>query len=187
MGVSISTFIKIHHINSSMNLKLDEIFTKYGAMSTLPLLNKLYGTCYTWNSNLDVNTNKELNHKWPDIDWLYSEVGSIRIESYRVDESTIILKTPKSVPYGFLQKLSEVLYNIREDSFISGTYESDQYTSLGAFLYGKLWSEVKEYPDEVHQLKMREDDVYFKEIKNNVEWLRRDMETLYDQDSLIED
>ena len=118
---------------------------------------------------------------------MYKEVGSIRIDSYRVDKSTVILKTPKLVPYGFLRKLSEVLYNIREDSFISGTYKSNKYTSLGAFLYGKLWSEVKEYPDEVFQLKMREDDEYFNEIKNNVEWLRRDMEYLYDQDSLIED
>ena len=179
--------LKIHHINPSMKLKLDEIFTKDGAMSMLPLLNKLYGTSYTWNTNLNVKANRDLNHERPESVWMYKEVGSIRIDSYRVDESTVILKTPKLVPYGFLRKLSEVLYNIREDSFISGTYKSNKYTSLGAFLYGKLWSEVKEYPDEVFHKKMREDDEYFNEIKNNVEWLRRDMEYLYDQDSLIED
>ena len=182
MANIMESYVQIHNGNKEVAEKLNQIFGN--GDTSIPLINNLYGTDYTWDINLSREENDEAENTWPDWDWMQEKVGAkwIRCEfDYDDDPENIhlVLETAWSVPQGFLKKLSEVLIDIKEDCYITGTYEDESYDPMGAFLYGKLWDDIEDLDEEIDNDKMWEDDFYMEDIREQVESLRNDIEQVY--------
>ena len=185
MANIMESYVQFRNGNKEVAEKLNEIFG--GKSTSIPLINNLYGTDYTWDIDLSREENDEAGNTWPEWDWMQNNVGSkwIRCEfDYDDDPENIhlVLETAWSVPQGFLKKLSEVLIDIKEDCYITGTYEDESYEPMGAFLYGKLWDDIEDLDEEIDNDKMWEDDFYMEDIREQVESLRNDIEQVYIND-----
>jgi hypothetical protein len=190
MANEMTSFINIKNGDSKVAEKLKEIFTpkegEYNAR-TIELVNRLWGTDYTWDVNLSREENEEAENTWPEMDWMQENVGSKWIYSeYDHDDDPefchLLIMAAWSVPQGFLDKLAQELRKIKDDCYICGTYEDESYDPMGAFLYGGLWNDIEDYDDEIDSDKMWDDDEYRERIHDEVNQMRDDIENVYRTD-----
>jgi hypothetical protein len=152
MATEMDTFVTIKNGNKQVAEKLREIFQpnegEWTCYSTT-LANRLYGTNYTWNDKLKYGENEELGNTAPDIEWMGENIGANWIYSvftYNDQPELIDLKltTPYAVPQGFLNKLAEVLSEVKSDCYIVGTYEDEIPQTVGAFVYAWDYEDIED-------------------------------------------
>ena len=107
--------------------------------------------------------------------WVYSEYD----DSDDTDYINLMLTSAWSVPQGLLEKLAEVLSNVKEDCYICGTYEDESYDPIGVFLYAKDYDDIEDYYESIDTSKMWEDDEYRESIWDKVTSCRDDFEKSY--------
>lgn len=185
MAQEMESYVRIHNGDKKVAEKLKEIFGN--GDSSIPLINNLYGTNYTWDNHISREENEEAENTAPGWDWTQENVGAKWIQcEFDYDDNPdyihLVLTTAYSVPQPYLKKLSEVLIDIKEDCYITGTYEEESYEPMGAFLYGKLWDDIEDYDDEIDQDKIWEDDFYMETVREEVEQMRVDIEKVYLED-----
>ena len=185
MAQEMETYISIKNGNVDISKKLDELFTpvkgEYNTR-TIELINRLYGTNFTWD--VDLSRDEANGNTWPEYKWLGDNVGSKWIYSeYDSDEDcTFIhlnLKSAWSVPQGFIKKLTEELRKIHDECYIVGTYEDESYNPMGAFVYGNNFDEIEDLDVEVDEDRVWEDDYYIEELRNKTEQLKEDIHNVY--------
>ena len=185
MAQEMESYVRIHNGDKKVAEKLKEIFGN--GDSSIPLINNLYGKNYTWDNDISRQENEEAENTFPGWDWMQENVGAKWIQcEFDYDDNPdhihLVLTTAYSVPQPYLKKLSEVLIDIKEDCYITGTYEEESYEPMGAFLYGKIWDDIEDYDDEIDQDKIWEDDFYMENIREEVEQMRVDIEKVYLED-----
>ena len=175
MANHMETYINIKNGDIKVAEKLKEIFTPPEGdyeTNTEDLYKRLYGD----------KAPEEYDRGWVcdnlGAKWVYSE--------FEYDDEPqhihLMLTSAWSVPIQLLEKLAKVLTDIKEDCYITGTYEEESYEPMGAFLYGKIWDDIEDYDDEIDQDKIWEDDFYMENIREEVEQMRVDIEKVYLED-----
>ena len=95
------------------------------------------------------------------------------------EDCHIMIRSAWSVPNEFLEKLAEQLYTIKEDCYISGTYEDESYDPMGAFIYAKNWDDIEDLDEEIDYDRIWEDDEYREELQYATNDLRDSLEESY--------
>jgi|TARA_B110000908_G_scaffold70174_1_gene84590 hypothetical protein len=187
MAQEMETYISIKNGNVDISKKLDELFTpvkgEYNTR-TIELINRLYGTNFTWDVDLSRDENEANGNTWPEYKWLGDNVGSKWIYSeYDSDEDCAFihlnLKSAWSVPQGFIKKLTEELRKIHDECYIVGTYEDESYNPMGAFVYGNNFDGIEDLDVEIDEDRVWEDDYYIGELRNKTEQLKEDIHNVY--------
>jgi len=172
MANHMETYINIKNGDIKVAEKLKDIFTppegEYET-NTEDLYKRLYGD----------EAPEEYDRGWV-VDnlgakWVYSE--------FEYDEEPqhihLNLTSAWSVPQGLLEKLAEVLTDIKEDCYICGTYEDESMDPCGAYIYAKNYDDIEDYDDEYDWDKDEEDDFYRETWHDKVFELQKEVEEAY--------
>lgn len=153
MANHMETYINIENGDIKVAEKLKEIFTPPEGQyqtDTEDLYKRLYGD----------EAPKEYDRGWVvehlGAKWVYSEF------EYDDDCEHIHLNLTSawSVPIQMLERLADVLTDIKEDCYIFGTYEDESMDPCGAFVYAKDYDDIEDYDQEYDWDKDEEDDFY---------------------------
>lgn len=184
MANEMSTYVRVSNGNQKVAERLKELFTpaegKY-EVTAIDVLNRMLGTNYSyredregWDREVDWPTNEiwdsYIGPKWMFVDYDHSD---------EPEESHIMIRSAWSVPTEFLEKLAEELYTIKEDCYISGTYEDESYDPMGAFIYAKDWDDLEDLDEEIDYDRIWEDDEYREELQYATNDLRDSLEESY--------
>jgi len=172
MANHMETYINIKNGDIKVAEKLKDIFTppegEYET-NTEDLYKRLYGD----------EAPEEYDRGWV-VDnlgakWVYSE--------FEYDEEPqhihLNLTSAWSVPQGLLEKLAEVLTDIKADCYICGTYEDESMDPCGAYIYAKNYDDIEDYDDEYDWDKDEEDDFYRETWHDKVFELQKEVEEAY--------
>lgn len=175
MANHMETYIRVKNGNKEVTDKLKEIFTPLKndhQVDAQYLVSRLYNKPldeeYGWNIS-DVGSK-----------WMYSE---FHLDGDDLDYMELTLTSAWSVPIPFLEKLSEVLYTIKEDCYIIGKYEDESYSPIGSFLFSKYWNNIEDCDIEVDSYRLSEDDDYREEVYELTNKLQDKLEELYKLDN----
>jgi hypothetical protein len=172
MANHMETYINIKNGDIKVAEKLKEIFTPNEGeyqVDTEDLAKRIFGE----------DAPEEYDRGWY-IDnigakWVYSE--------YDHDDDCeaihLHLTSAWSVPQGLLERLAKVLYDIKEDCYIYGSYEDESMDPCGAFVYAKDYDDIEDYDDEYDWDKDEEDDFYREEWHDAIYQLQQDLESCY--------
>ena len=167
------TIITIKNGDSKVAEKLKEIFTpKEGEHDvwTEDLTRRIFQN----------DSPEDIDYAWAienlGAKWVYSE---FYLEDDDTDYVDLRLISAWSVPQGLLEKLAEVLSDIKEDCYICGTYEDESMDPCGAFIYAKDYDDIEDYDDEYDWDKEEEDDFYRENFYEKVYNLKEDMVKAY--------
>ena len=166
------TYINIKNGDIKVAEKLKDIFTppegEYET-NTEDLYKRLYGD----------EAPEEYDRGWVcdnlGAKWVYSD--------FEYDEEPqhihLMLTSAWSVPQGLLEKLAEVLTDIKADCYICGTYEDESMDPCVAFIYAKDYDDIEDYDDEYDWDKDEEDDFYRETWHDKVFELQKEVEEAY--------
>lgn len=184
MANEMSTYVRVSNGNQKVAERLKELFTpaegKY-EVTAIDVLNRMLGKNYSyredregWDREVDWPTNEiwdsYIGPKWMYVDYDHSD---------EPEDSHIMIRSAWSVPTEFLEKLAEELYTIKEDCYISGTYEDESYDPMGAFIYAKDWDDLEDLDEEIDYDRIWEDDEYREELQYATNDLRDSLEESY--------
>lgn len=188
MANEMRTFVTVHSSEPKVADKLKELFTptegKYEA-DAIDLINRIKGTDYSYsNETKKEDWNREVdfpdNDTWEEIigpKWLYVEYDHFDGDPFNCN---IVLRTAWSVPVKFLSLLRNILQEIDEYCYITGTYEDESYDPCGAFVYGLYdYDDIEDYDDEFDWDKYDEDDFYLEKFHDKIGKLEEDVLTAY--------
>jgi hypothetical protein len=175
MANTMTTYVKIKGLNEDNYLKFKELFqTERDDSPYVELIehfNKLFGEKF---NNSDNFFGRE---------WMMNNIGSksIQIEFGGIEylpEIDLIIESSWSVPTEYIQKVRDVLTEWDKDITLSGTYEDEGYSPIGAFVYAFDYDDIEDY-DEVDGERMWVDDDYNEEIYDDLYSLRDDLYEAY--------
>ena len=171
MANHMETYVTIKNGDINVAKKLKEIFTpndgEYQADAQL-LVNRIYDT-----------PPEDADRSWM-IDkvgakWMYSE--------FEYDDECehihLSLTSAWSVPLYFLEQLTKVLSDIKEDCYIVGTYEDEGFDPVGAFVYAKDWDDIEDLDEDIDYDKVWDDDEYRENLYEKNHVLRNALEECY--------
>lgn len=184
MANEMSTYVRVSNGDQRVAERLKELFTptegKY-EVTAIDILNRMLGTNYSyredregWDREADWPT-QEIWDSYIGPKWMYVDYD----HSDEPEDSHIMIRSAWSVPNEFLEKLAEELYTIKEDCYISGTYEDESYNPMGAFIYAKDWDDLEDLDEEIDYDRIWEDDEYREELQNATNDLRDSLEESY--------
>jgi len=172
MANHMETYITIKNGDEKVLEKVREIFTPTEGeyqVGTQDLGNRIFGE----------DAPDEYNYDWC-VDnlgakWVYSEYD----DADECGSINLVLTSAWSVPQGLLERFAKCLYDIKEDCYISGTYEDESYDPCGAFLYAKGWDDIEDWDDEFDNNAYDEDDFYLENWRDEYMSLEKDIEEAY--------
>ena len=185
MASEMTSFVTVKKANKEVYEKLKEIFTpsegKYD-VNSIELINRIYGKNYSykaenenWNEETDWPTNEEwgemMGPKWCNAEEFYMDEGD--------EEGTFILRAAYAVPQQLLEGLTKVLTDIKEDCYLLGDYEHEDYDPVGVFLYAKDWDDIEDLDHPYDSEDLWEDDVLRDEMWEENNELKSDIENAY--------
>lgn len=184
MANEMSTYVRVSNGDQRVAERLKELFTptegKY-EVTAIDILNRMLGTNYSyredregWNMEVDWPT-QEIWDSYIGPKWMYVDYD----HSDEPEDCHIMIRSAWSVPNEFLKKLAEELYTIKDDCYISGTYEDESYNPMGAFIYAKDWDDLEDLDEEIDYDRIWEDDEYREELQNATNDLRDSLEESY--------
>ena len=172
MANHMETYIHIKNGDEKVLEKIREIFTPAEGeyqVDTEDLMKRIFGE----------DAPEEYDYGWAcdnlGAKWVYSEYD----DSDECEHIHLLLTAAWSVPQGLLERLAKVLYNIKEDCYIHGSYEDESMDPSGAFLYAKDWDDIEDYDEEYDWDKDGEDDFYREKWHDEIYKLERDIENAY--------
>jgi hypothetical protein len=184
MANEMSTYVRVSNGDQRVAERLKELFTpnegKY-EVTAIDILNRMLGKNYSyredregWDKEVDWPTDEiwdsYIGPKWMYVDYDHSD---------EPEDSHIMIRSAWSVPTEFLERLAEELYTIKEDCYISGTYEDESYNPMGAFIYAKDWDDLEDLDEEIDYDRIWEDDEYREELQYATNDLRDSLEESY--------
>lgn len=171
-------FVEVKNYNESVLKFIKELTEPVGIdneVTTIDIINRLYGTAYSWDYELKEGS-------WPASEFMNEFMSTrwMNIEQDIIDETTckFIIECYINVPVSFLVNLAEKLCLMKEDTYILGTYEDEVYTPIGAFVFGNDYEDIEDYED-VDTDRMWDDDEYQETIINELSYHRDLLETTY--------
>lgn len=171
-------FVEVKNYNESVLKFIKELTEPVGInneVTTIDIINRLYGTTYSWDYELKEGS-------WPAAEFMNEFMSTrwMNIEQDIIDETTckFIIECHINVPVSFFVNLVEKLCLIKEDTYILGTYEDEVYTPIGAFVFGNDYEDIEDYED-VDTDRMWDDDEYQETIINELSYHRDLLETTY--------
>jgi hypothetical protein len=119
-----------------------------------------------------------------DRSWVIDNIGAKWITAdftYDEDPKYIELRTTSawSVPIDMLEKLANVLAEIKEDCYIIGVYEDESFDPCGAFVYAGGYTDIEDWDGEIDYDKIWEDDDYRDDLYTEINYLRTELEEQY--------
>lgn len=184
MANEMSTYVRVSNGDQRIAERLKELFTpkegKY-EVTAIDILNRMLGKNYSyredrggWDKEVDWPTDEiwdsYIGPKWMYVDYDHSD---------EPEDSHIMIRSAWHVPTEFLERLAEELYTIKEDCYISGTYEDESYNPMGAFIYAKDWDDLEDLDEEIDYDRIWEDDEYREELQYATNDLRDSLEESY--------
>jgi hypothetical protein len=185
MASEMTSFVKVKKANKEVYQKLKEIFTpsegKYD-VNSIELINRVWGTNYSyreenenWDEEKDWPTweewDKLLGPKWCNGEEFYMDEDD--------DEGSFILRAAYAVPQVLLEKIAKTLSEIKEDCYLVGNYEHEDYDPVGAFLYAKDWDDIEDLDSGYDSEDLWENDELRDEMWDEVSELEKDIENAY--------
>ena len=185
MASEMTSFVKVKKANKEVYQKLKEIFTpsegKYD-VNSIELINRVWGRNYSYkeeNENWDEEKDwpsweewdKLLGPKWCNGEEFYMDEGD--------DEGSFILRAAYAVPQVLLEKIAKILSEIKEDCYLVGNYEHEDYDPVGAFLYAKDWDDIEDLDSGYDSEDLWENDELRDEMWEEVNELETDIERAY--------
>lgn len=185
MASEMTSFVTVKKANKEVYQKLKEIFTpKEGGydVNSIELINRIYGKNYSykaenenWNEETDWPTNEEwdkmMGPKWCNAEEFYMDEGD--------EEGTFILRAAYAVPQQLLEGLTKVLTDIKEDCYLIGDYEHEDYDPVGVFLYAKDWDDIEDLDHPYDSEDLWDDDVLRDQMWEENKELKDDIESSY--------
>ena len=172
MANHMETYIHIKNGDIKVAEKLKEIFTPAEGeyqVDTEDLAKRIFGE----------DAPEEYDRGWY-IDnigakWVYSE--------FEYDDNCeyihLNLTSAWSVPQYLLERLAKVLYDIKEDCYICGSYEDESMDPCGAFVYAKDYDDIEDYDDEYDWDEDEKDDFYRENWHDKIFELQKEVEEAY--------
>ena len=185
MASEMTSFVTVKKANKEVYEKLKEIFTpsegKYD-VNSIELINRIYGKNFSyenekenWNKETDFPTNEEwdkmMGPKWVNGEEFYMDEGD--------DEGTFIFRAAYAVPQQLLEGLTKVLTDIKEDCYLIGDYEHEDYDPVGVFLYSKDWDDIEDLDHPYDSEDLWEDDELRDQMWEENSELKSDIESEY--------
>lgn len=170
------TYVKIDNLNEETFLKFSELFkTENENSSYVELINH-------FNKLFDEEFNEPDNVM--DRDWMEQNIGSKWITVEFGDdgftpEVDLVIESAWSVPTEYLQKVRDVLTEWDKNISLSGTYEDEGYSPIGAFVYGYDYDDIEDYEEEVDFDKMMDNDEYHEKTYDELYSLRDSLYSSY--------
>jgi hypothetical protein len=181
MASIMTTFVKINNLNPETHKKLVDLFSN-PENSELDEVSQLYGSTIV---NIPEHLSKLFGENFKNEeeisrDWITENVGSKSLEievsngigEEFEEEVELIVSTAYNVPTEYLQKLVEILNQIDKNAVVYGTYEDENYSPVGAFIYGYDYDDIEDYDGDVDFEQMLDDDDYRDEIYEGIAQLR---------------
>ena len=189
MANEMNSFITVINADEKVNEKLKELLTPSEGeydVNSIEILNRMKGTQYSysinkedWSEEKDWPTNEEwdenLGPKWLYIDDF--EEGDVE-KGY---EPQFRIRSAWAVPQPLLSKLSEIIYTIKEDCYLIGTYEDEGYDPVGAFLYAKDWDDIEDLDHSYTFDELWDDDELRDKMWEENENLKDDLDSAYQE------
>ena len=185
MASEMTSFVKVKKANKEVYQKLKEIFTpsegKYD-VNSIELINRVWGRNYSYREE---NENWDEEKDWPSWEewdkllgpkWCNGEEFYMDDED---DEGSFILRAAYSVPQVLLEKIAKILSEIKEDCYLVGNYEHEDYDPVGAFLYAKDWDDIEDLDSGYDSEDLWENDELRDEMWDEVNELETDIERAY--------
>ena len=186
MANHVDTYITIHNIDENIKSELKRMFeydSSVGQLGGVELINRVYKTTFTWNPSLTHEENTAEGNTLPDLEWMYENVGSkwIFVETFDIDDdtSTVSLSTAWSFPEPFVQKLTNILTQIKSDVYLSGLYEDEGFDPVGAFVFGHDYDDVEDFDHEYESDEVWEDDDVREKFYDELNTLRDELVESY--------
>ena len=160
MANTMTTYLKIQNLNEENYVKFSELFKTENENSSyvdiIEHFNKLFDEKFNNSDNvIDRNfMDQNIGSKWITV-----EFGDDGYSS----EVDVIIESAWNVPTEYLQKVRDVLTEWDKDITLSGTYEDEGFSPIGAFVFGYDYDDIEDY-DEVDGERMWNDDDYNEEI-----------------------
>ena len=164
MANTMTTYLKIQNLNEETFLKFSELFKTENENNSYVELKNHFNTLFDEKFNDSDNVISK--------DFLVQNIGSKRITIEFTDdgyssEVDIIIESAWNVPMEYLRKIRDVLTEWDKDITLSGTYEDEGFSPIGAFVSGYDYDDIEDY-DEVDGERMWNDDDYNEEIYNGL-------------------
>ena len=174
MANTMTTYLKIKNLNEDNYSKFSELFkTENENSSYVELINhfnKLFEEQFNDSDNV---ISRDFMDQNIGSKWITVEFGDDGYSS----EVDVIIESAWSVPTEYLQKVRDVLTEWNKEITLSGTYEDEGYSPIGAFVYAFDYDDIEDYDEEVSFEEMMDDDEYHEKIYDELYSLR---DSLYD-------
>ena len=141
MANTMTTYLKSQNLNEENYVKFSELFKTENENSSyvdiIEHFNKLFDEKFNNSDNvIDRNfMDQNIGSKWITV-----EFGDDGYSS----EVDVIIESAWSVPTEYLQKVRDVLTEWNEDITLSGTYEDEGYSPIGAFVYAFDYDDIED-------------------------------------------
>ena len=109
--------------------------------------------------------------KWVNGEEFYMDEGD--------EEVTFIFRAAYAVPQQLLEGLTKVLTDIKEDCYLIGDYEHEDYDPVGVFLYSKDWDDIEDLDHPYDSEDLWEDDELRDQMWEENSELKSDIESEY--------
>jgi hypothetical protein len=186
MANHVDTYITIHNIDENIKSELTRMFeydSSFGQLGGVELINRVYKTTFTWNPSLTHEENTTEGNTLPDLEWMHENVGSkwIFVETFDIDDdtSTLSLSTAWSFPEPFVQKLTDILTQIKSDVYLSGLYEDEGLDPVGGFVFGHDYDDIEDFDHEYESDEVWEDDDVREKFYDELNALRDELVESY--------
>jgi hypothetical protein len=160
-----------------------EYESSFGQLGGVELINRVYKTTFTWNPSLTHEENTTEGNTLPDLEWMHENVGSkwIFVETFDIDDdtSTLSLSTAWSFPEPFVQKLTDILTQIKSDVYLSGLYEDEGLDPVGGFVFGHDYDDIEDFDHEYESDEVWEDDDVREKFYDELNALRDELVESY--------
>lgn len=185
MANEMTSFVTVKKANKEVYEKLKEIFTPIEGsydVNSIELINRVYDKNYSYkadNENWNAETDWPTSDEWGNMmgpKWCYGE------EFYMDEgdeEGSFILRAAYAVPQVLLEKLAKILSEIKEDCYLVGNYEHEDYDPVGAFLYAKDWDDIEDLDHAYDSEDLWEDDELRDQMWDENTELEQDIENVY--------
>ena len=182
MANHVETYVSINNIDKTVKQKLQElceVLQGHHQVGTFDLVNRLYVGDFTWDNSLSNEENTELGNTWPSYDWMIENIGSkwVYIEHHEIEDdyANINFVSAWSFPEGLIQKLTDVLTDIKEDVYLSGTYEDEGLDPVGVFVWAKDFDDIEDFDHDYDTDKVWEDDEVSEKFYDELNELKQEM------------
>jgi hypothetical protein len=182
MANHVDTYITVYNLDDKVKDKLNEIFKSYDEdnyLAGVELINRLWGTTFTWNQNLTHEENEAEGNTLPDREWMDENIGSkwIGVDVFDMNENdaNISVSTAWDYPEGFVRKLTDVLTEVKKDVYIAGLFEDESIQPVGAFVFAHEFDDVEEMEHEYDVSEVWENDDIRDEFYDELHNLRDGM------------